>query len=199
MRCRARLVRFGGSVASGLRPRRVSGASLSEHESSLPIDFSEMNLQTYLLKLERNLMTGSARWIADFTESFRDYSIQDERFQMVVTGSTRPRGFFLSRLFAYFSLPNYSMACFVRAARIDGRKLDELVQLVSEYMKETNIAWSWIVIPQEGPLPVGTADLIKGKDINEIGIALVDVSSGDVVTNPSYVGRRMADHVKCFR
>lgn len=158
-----------------------------------------MDLETYLLKLEQNLMTGTARWIADFTESFRDYSVKDETFEMFVTGSTRPKGFFLSRLFAYFSLPNYSMACFVRSTWIDGRRLDGLVQLVSEYMKETNIAWSWIVIPQEGQLPAGTADLIRRKDINEIGIALVDISSEDVTTNPSYVGRRMAGHVKCFR
>lgn len=158
-----------------------------------------MNLQTYLLKLEHNLMTGSARWIADFTESFRDYPIKGETFDMVVTGRTRPRGFLLSKLFAYFSLPDYSAACYVRSGGLDLGRVDELAQLILEHMRESNTDWSWLVIPQEGAPPQGLRELVEKKDIRELGIALVDVSSGEVTTNRCYVGRRMADHVRCFR
>ncbi len=158
-----------------------------------------MDIDTYLLRLEANLMTGSAKWIADFTESFRNYSVKGETFDMVVTGSTRPKGLFLSRLFAYFSLPNYSMACFAHSGKVDRKMLDELIRLVLDHMKETNLAWSWLVIPQEGSFSRGMKDFITEKDIKKIGIALIDVGSGEVNTSPSYVGRRMADHVKCLR
>ena len=154
-----------------------------------------MDLHAYLLRLEENLMTGSARWIADFTESFRDYRIKDEKFDMLVRGSTRPKGFFLSRLFAYFSLPDYLLACFAHSGEVDGKRLDGLIQLVREHMREGNLTWSWLVLPQEGAPALGVKELVRKKEIHEIGIALVDISSGEITTNPSYVGRRMVDHV----
>ncbi len=166
---------------------------------SLPIDVSQMDITTYLLKLEENLMTGSARWITDFTESFRNYPIRGESFDMVVTGSTRPRGFLLSKLFAYFSLPNYSTACYVHSGDLDLRRMDELAQLILDHMRESSTDWSWLVIPQEGAHPLGLRELVEKKDTKELGIALVDISSGKVTTNPCYVGKRMADHVRCFR
>lgn len=143
-------------------------------------------------------MTGSARWIADFTESFRDHPIKRETFDMVVRGSTRPKGFLLSRLFAYLSLPDYSLACFARSGKVDSKTLDRLIRLVLDHMKETNLTWSWLVIAQQGSPDQRVRELVQKKETRELGIALVDISSGEVTTNPSYVGRRMVDHVRCF-
>lgn len=162
---------------------------------SLPVDVPQMDIDTYLLELEQNLMTGSARWIADFTESFRDFPISGERFDMVVKGNTRPKRGLLSKLFAYLSLPDYSVGSFVYSKKADRSKLDELIRLVLEHMRENNVAWSWLVVLRHGSFSQEMKDLLREKEVNEIGIALVDTSSGQIATSPSYVGRSMVDHL----
>ncbi len=68
-----------------------------------------MELDDYLLKLEKNLLFGSARWVADFTESFRRYPLEGVTFDMVVTGKMRAKGFLLSRLVSFLLMPKLRM------------------------------------------------------------------------------------------
>lgn len=156
-------------------------------------------IEEYLLRLEKNLMVGSARWIADFTESFRNYQIGETVLDMMVRGHMRGKGLFLSRLFAYLSLPNYQAACFVYTHELGESGLRGLVKRLLGYMKDEGLEWAWLVLPKEGPFPIKLRLWVERMDIRELGIALVDISSQEIVTNPSYVGRRMRDQVKCFR
>jgi hypothetical protein len=158
-----------------------------------------MTLDEYLLRLETNMLTGSARWIADFTESFRHYQAGDTVWDMVVRGHMRGKGLFLSRLFAYLSLPNYQVACFVSTRELEDSDLRRMVRRLLGYMKDEELDWCWLVLPKEGPFSSRLLVALEKIDYREIGIALVDISSQQIVTNPSYVGRRLHDQVKCFR
>ena len=155
-----------------------------------------MTLQEYLLHLEKNLLVGSGRWVANFNESFRDYYIGDTRFDMLVRGQTRSGGFLLSRLFAYFALPNYQVACFVYTGELRKGILYSLINTIQKYMKANDLTWSWLVLPKEGPFPQGLIDVVRKMDIREIGIALLDLDSGTINTNPSYLGRKMVRYVR---
>lgn len=158
-----------------------------------------MNIDEYVLRLEKNLMTGSARWIADFTESFRNYQIGETVLDMMVRGHMRGKGLFLSRLFAYLSLPNYQAACFVYTHELEESGLRRLVKRLLSYMKREGLEWAWLVLPKEGAFSDQLRTAVEKINIREIGIALVDISSQEIVTDQSYVGRRSRDHVKCFR
>ncbi|MBM3134268.1 MAG: hypothetical protein FJZ89_03065 [Chloroflexi bacterium] len=158
-----------------------------------------MTIDEYLLRLENNLLTGSARWVADFTESFRHYKIEDTVWDMVVRGHMRGKGLFLSRLFAYLSLPNYQVACFVYTRELGDSDLRRMARHLLGYMKGEELDWCWLVLPREGPFSSRLQVALEKIDYRELGIALVNISSREIFTNPSYVGRRLRDHVKCFR
>jgi hypothetical protein len=153
----------------------------------------------YLLKLEQNLMTGSARWIADFTESFRDHTVDGLRFDMLLRAKTRVKGFFLSNIMSFFILPNYRAACFVCGSDQAKRGLHPLLVTVSRYMEDEELNWCWLVILGHGSFPGKLRKAVARNDEREFGVALVDLDSQEIMTNPSFMGKRMARHIRCFK
>lgn len=158
-----------------------------------------MDEAAYLNKLEQNLMTGSARWIADFVESYRDHTVGGIRFDMLVRGKTRTKGFFLSNVMSYFILPNYQVACFVCKSDEARRGLYPLLKIVSGYMEAEELHWCWFVILGHGSFPNPLRKSVERDDTKEVGVALVDLGHQEIVTNDTFLGRRMVRHIRCFR
>jgi len=158
-----------------------------------------VKVDEYLLSLERNLMLGSARWVADFAESFRNFRIGDTVFDMMVRGTLKTKGLFLSRLLSYFLLPSYGVACFVYCREPTKKTLKRITKLISRYMEDEGLGWSWLVIAKEGAFSPQLREAVEGMELKEIGVALVDLSSQEVLTTESYLGRRMRSHVRCFK
>jgi hypothetical protein len=157
-----------------------------------------MTVKEYLLRLERNLMVGSGRWVADFNESFWEYPLGDITFDMFVTATVRPKGFFLSRVAAWLTTPNYHVTCFAYSADPALRSLNEVLTRISTLLKEEEFAWAWLIIPNEGPFSRKAASMVQSTSIREIGIALVDLSSQEIVTSESHWGRHMPRFIRCF-
>ena len=153
----------------------------------------------YLLRLENNLMLGSGRWIADFTESFWDFRVGDTTFEMLILGNMRPRGFLLSRFFAWLTLPAYGVACFAYTKDPQLNRLGTQIRSIKRYMKEQDLTWSWFVLPGEDPLTKRARAVVQKNDLREIGIVLVDLTAQEVVTNDSFLGRRMGQLVRGFK
>lgn len=157
-----------------------------------------MELDQYLLNLEKNLLFGSARWVADFTESFRHYSLGGMTFDMVVTGKMRAKGFLLSRLVSYLLMPNYYAACLVYAGELDGRRLRQLSQVALDYAEREELRWVWLVLPQPNVTRKMRELVTSQGEPDNLGLALVDLEAEEVTTNGSYMGNRLARHVRCF-
>ena len=153
----------------------------------------------YLLRLENSLMLGSGRWIADFTESFWDYRIGNVTFDMLILGGMRPKGFLLSRLFAWLALPAHRVACVACSEDPQLKRLGALTGAVKRYMKEQDLTWSWLVLPGEGSFTKKAKAVVQKNDLHEIGIALVDLAAQEVVTNDSFLGRKMRRFVGRFK
>lgn len=158
-----------------------------------------MDQAEYLLKLERNLMIGSARWVADFTESYRDHTVDGIRFDMLLRAKTRVKGFFLSNIMSFFILPNYRAACFVCKSDQAKRSLHPLLNALSRYMEAEGLKWCWLVILGHGSFPGKLRRAVVRNDVREMGVALVDLDSQEIVTNSSFMGRRMVRHIGCFK
>jgi hypothetical protein len=157
-----------------------------------------MDVNDYLLALERNLMTGSGRWVADFNESFWEYPLEAVAFDMFITATMRPKGFFLSRVAAWLTTPNYYVACFAHSKDPTLKRLNETLRTIGAFLKQQEYAWAWLVIPHEGPFSRKAMSMVENTKIREIGIALVDVSSQEIVSSDSHWGRRMVRFVRCF-
>lgn len=154
----------------------------------------------YLLHLEKELMTGKGSWVADFTESFRDLRINGVLFNMVIRGNTRAKGFFLSKLFSYLTLPNYQVACLVfnggRVNQVDKQTLTTLLEAAKSYMKDNELKWSWLIIAQAEGFSEKIKAMVSNLAIQEIGVALVDISSLAIISSKNYLGRAISRYIK---
>ncbi|MHC5040719.1 MAG: hypothetical protein ACYTHM_25690 [Planctomycetota bacterium] len=158
-----------------------------------------MDADEYFLRLERELMVGSGRWVAEFSESFRDFPLGDRTFNLFVRGGLRPRGVFLSRLFAYFSLPDWSVAFF--AARIPEGPFDleKWKSAVEEHAGRTGSKWTWLLFLRAGPFPGDVVKRVEQFDEIGLGITLVNLAEEDVDTSDNILGRKVLPLVRRFR
>jgi len=158
-----------------------------------------MKVKDYLLKLEDNLMLGGGRWVADFNESFWEYPMGDLVFDMFITAKVRTKGFFLSRVAAWLTTPNYYVACFAYSKDPELKRLHEILTTISKFLKEQEFAWAWLVIPHEGSFSRKARAMVESNDSRQVGIALVDLSSQEIINASSHWGSRMARFIKCFK
>jgi hypothetical protein len=158
-----------------------------------------VDVDDYLLKLERNLMLGAGRWVAEFNESFRAFPVGEHTFDVYVRGGTRPRGFLLSRLFAYFSLPSYKVAFFAKHVPEEGLDLGELSRAVVGRASEHNVRWSWLVLIRSANFPAELVNRVDGFDKPKLGISLVNLAEEDVDTSSNVLGRKALSLVRIFK
>jgi hypothetical protein len=160
-----------------------------------------MDGQAYLLKLEKNIMLGSARFIADFAESFLDYAVGDVTFDMLIRGGTRLRqGVLISRAYSYLVGPNHFVSCFLRLGNAEGGQFHNLTRAVAKFNTDEQMTWAWLVIAHGGSFARGTVRLVETWDKKEIGVALVDYAAQQLVAHSNnYLGRALAKQVKTFK
>ena len=158
-----------------------------------------MDIADYLLKLEQNLMLGAGRWVAEFNEAFRDFPVGRYTFDLYVRGGTRPKGFLLSRLFAYFSLPSYNVAFLVKHVGEGKFNLDDLRKTVMDRAAEKNIRWTWLVLIRSGAFTEKLVRAVDSFDKPELGISLVNLTDHDVDTSSNVLGRRALSLVRIFK
>lgn len=158
-----------------------------------------MELDDYLLEVERNLIFGAGRWVAEFNEAFRNFPVSNHTFDLFVRGGTRPKGFLLSRLFAYFSLPSYNVALFAKHVPEDEFNLEDLMDAVMNRAAENNIRWTWLVLIRSGNFTDKLVETVRVFDKPELGISLVNLAEHDVDTSSNILGRKALSLVRIFK
>jgi hypothetical protein len=158
-----------------------------------------LNVEEYLQKLEMNLILGAGRWVAEFNESFRNFPVGKHSFDLYVRGGTRPKGLLLSRLFAYFSLPNYNVAFFVKHVPKDDFNLGELRKAVEDRASKYNVRWNWLVLVREGCFPEKMVKRVDSFDKPELAISLVNIEDQDIDTSSNVLGRKALSLLRAFK
>jgi hypothetical protein len=158
-----------------------------------------VEVDDYLSKVERDLMLGAGRWVAEFNEAFRDFPLANRTFDLLVRGGTRPRGFLLSRLFAYFSLPSYNVALFAKHVPKDDLSLEDLRRSVTAWAEERNTRWTWLVLIRAGSFTDDTVEAVDGFDQAGLGISLVNLADGDIDTSSNLLGRKALSLLRVFK
>jgi hypothetical protein len=150
-------------------------------------------------ELEREILEGRARWVADLSETFRDYLLNGHRFEMFARGQTRGQGFMLSRFFAWTVLPNYKVSLYVRVVRDSANfqrgNLLGLLRMLSNEMEKRNVKWVWLVLFFEGDPPQRIASVVQEYSRKEIGIGCVNAYSGAVVVSKNVLGSSLVKHL----
>jgi len=149
--------------------------------------------------VEKQLMKGKGRWVADFKESFREYRTHGLTFDVLVRGDTKVKGFMLSRLFSYMLNPNYQVACFILSLdsgeRLDEKSLARYLTAIKSFMKEEKVDWSWFLMVGRR-FGGGVKKAVAGLSDRALGVALVDPESREMVNSGSYLGRQLRRYIK---
>ncbi len=155
--------------------------------------------QDLVAKLEKGIMTGRGRWVADFNESFRDYRVGDVMFDLFVSGNTRMKGFLISRFFSFFLNPNYEVGFF--AIRIDAehepnpRRLRKWILAVKSCMSKYEMKWAWFVIIGPSLSDTSRRNVQEATD-RDVGVAHIDSESRQVTAPDTYLSRQLRKHIK---
>jgi hypothetical protein len=146
-------------------------------------------------ELEREILEGRARWVADLNETFRDYTLEGHRFEMFARGQTRGQGFMLSRFFAWTVLPNYKVSLYARVVRdptnFQRGNLLDLLKVLKQEMEKRNLKWVWLILFFEGDPPDRISSLVQEYNKQEIGIGCVNAYSGAVIISKNVLGRSL--------
>ena len=151
--------------------------------------------------LERDIQRGRAYWVADLSETFMDYQLSGEVFPLFARGGTRPKGFLLSRMFAYTIMPNYNVCMYVNwVDRSDSKaQIMRLLRIVETQRDQKNIKWSWLLLLGDESAPTSVSKMIGEFGNRDIGIGYVNVLSGEIIVSPNQLGRSMVKQMRLNR
>jgi hypothetical protein len=150
-------------------------------------------------KLEKEMMKGRGRWIADFNESFRNYRVGDVAFDTFISGNTRVKGFIFSRVFSFFLNPNYEVGFFTVSTDLENqpnpRRLRKWILAVKSCMEKSEMKWSWLVVVGEG-LSDSVRKCVQEATDSKVGVAYLDIASREVVSADTYLGRQLKKYIR---
>jgi hypothetical protein len=152
-----------------------------------------------IVSIEKSLMVGRGRWIADFTESFRNFNVNDITFDVFLRGNTRMKGFLLSRVFSATVNPNYSVGCYMVSSDsfrdLDKKSFGKLLQAVRSSIKENEMKWAWLFILSE-KVTDAQKKLVESIKDQFVGVALIDATSKNIVHSDSYIAKQAKRFIK---
>lgn len=159
----------------------------------LPKDVSDSIVDS----LERDLIGGRARWIADLNEFFRDYNRTNTNFNLYARGRTRNRGLFLSRFFSWTALPDYSVSLFLISdnSLMSAERVRRNLESVSLAIRDDELQWAWLIVLCTRELPAHIVSFVSRYDRREIGLAVASTASGQLVYSQNQLGRSIVKHL----
>jgi len=162
-----------------------------------------MQLDQVIDEFEREILRGRARWVADINETFRDYPVGGQSFDVCARGQTRGKGFLLSRFFAWTVLPNYKVSLYAKAipntADFHRGNLIQLLHDVRMDKERRDVKWAWLVLFLEDAPPRGVANVVETYDRDDLGIGCVNVNSGNVLVNRNLLGSSLLKQMRLHR
>jgi hypothetical protein len=148
----------------------------------------------FLGKLEHEIMEGNGRWIADFSESFRNVRVKGKAFDMFIRGSTRGRsGYFFSALLSKTMLPAYAASCFVRVVNrekpLSMEELENCLEVIHKYVRDSEAKWSLLLLVFSVKPPEWIKQKVLNLNDNVVGVAMVDLQTMETFNDQSFIGR----------
>ncbi|MFB0514947.1 MAG: hypothetical protein ACETVQ_05155 [Candidatus Bathyarchaeia archaeon] len=145
--------------------------------------------------MEERLAKGNLRWLANFTEIYRDYALGDFTVPVYAVGSLTEKGFFLSRIFSFFVTPKYKIHFLLYTpAELSVKSLRKLILSC----KRKFGADDWIFIASVQSRPVGKAvrDVVLNLADDRVGVAAYSLASKSEISSDNVLGRSLKKHLK---
>jgi len=145
--------------------------------------------------VEERLAKGNLRWLANFNEIHRDYTISDITFPIYASGSLQERGFFLSRIFSALVTPRYKIHILLYTSpEVDQKFLRKMI--ISCKNKFGTDDWIFLGLVQNQPFEKNVKDAVANVADKNIGIAAFSLASKEAVSSNNVLGKGLLKQLK---
>lgn len=145
--------------------------------------------------LEEKLAKGNLRWLANFREIHRDYSIGNIKVPVYAFGGLEEKGFLLSRVFSALVTPKYKVHLLLYTSdEIDIKLFRKLVLSCKNKFGPDDLIF--IELVQSKPLEKIVKETVKNVADNRLGVVASSLVSKDEVTSDNVLGRNLKKQMK---
>ncbi|MEM3730448.1 MAG: hypothetical protein QW667_02960 [Candidatus Bathyarchaeia archaeon] len=154
---------------------------------------SELEFVTDIV--EEQLVRGNLRWLANFSEIYKDYQIGDVIFPLYAFGSLQEKGFFLSKIFSALVTPRYRIHLLLYTQQNFDPKLVRKLILAckSKFGAED---WIFLGLVQSQPFQKETKETIVNTADKNVGVVAYSLKSREKVASENVLGKGLAKQLK---
>jgi len=145
--------------------------------------------------VEEQIVKGNLRWLANFNEIHKDYTIGDVTFPIYASGGLREKGFFLSRIYSALVTPKYKVHLLLYTAPEVNPKLLRKI-IISCKSKFGADDWIFLGLVQNQPFEKTTKEAITNTADKTVGIAAFSLASKETVISNNVLGKGLAKQLK---
>ncbi len=145
--------------------------------------------------VEEQIVKGNLRWLANFNEIHKDYTIGDVTFPIYASGGLREKGFFLSKIYSALVTPKYKVHLLLYTApEINPKQLRKII--ISCKSKFGADDWIFLGLVQNQPFEKTTKEAITNTADKTVGIAAFSLASKETVTSNNVLGKGLVKQLK---
>ncbi len=145
--------------------------------------------------VEEQLVKGNLRWLANFSEIRKDYTIGDVTFPLYAYGSLQEKGFFLSKIFSALVTPRYKIHLLIYTEQNFDPKLVRKLVLACKG-KFGSEDWIFLGLVQKEAFQKATKEAIANTADKNVGIVAYSLASKERVTSENVLGKGLAKQLK---
>jgi hypothetical protein len=145
--------------------------------------------------MEEQLAKGNLKWLAHFTEIYRDYTLGDIVIPIYAVGSLAEKGFFLSRIFSAFVTPKYKIHFLLyTSAELSVKTLRKLI--LSCKRKFGPEDWIFITSVHRKPIGKNVENVVLNLADERVGVAAYSLASKSEISSDNVLGRALKKRLK---
>ncbi|MEM2690808.1 MAG: hypothetical protein QXS01_01745 [Candidatus Bathyarchaeia archaeon] len=145
--------------------------------------------------VEEQLVRGNLRWLANFSEIYKDYTVGDVTFPLYASGSLQEKGFFLSRIFSALVTPRYKIHLLIYTEQNFDPKLIRKLILACKG-KFGSEDWIFLGLVQKEAFQKATKEAIANTADKNVGIVAYSLASNERITSENVLGKGLAKQLK---
>jgi len=140
--------------------------------------------------VEERLVKGDLRWLANFNEIHKDYSVDGITFPIYASGGLQEKGFLLSRIFSGLVTPRYKVNFFFYGSSELEPKFLKKILLI--FKKEFGIDdWIFLNLVQKHPFQKDLKQMVIEFADRNIGIAAFSLDTKEAISSNNTLGRNL--------
>jgi hypothetical protein len=145
--------------------------------------------------MEEQLAKGNLKWLANFTEIYRDYTIGDFVIPIYAVGSLTEKGFFLSRIFSAFVTPKYKIHFLLyTSVELSVKALRNLI--LSCKRKFGAEDWIFITLVHRRPIGKNVKNVVSNLADDRVGVAAYSLASKSEISSDNVLGRALKKRLR---